>query len=84
MCVGFGIALFVLIYGGRIRNSWAIFLLCPTSIAGIALDNSPFIVAVVDGGSMIVLGNTIWYALLFGLVGVLLEKTRTPPGPGAR
>jgi len=75
MCVGFGIALFVLIYGARMKSDWAIFLLCPPSIVGMALDNAPPFFALVVGGSIILFCNTIWYALLFGLVGVLLKKT---------
>jgi len=62
LCAGFGIGLLVLLYGSRM-NSWMIFFLCPTSIAGMALDNAPPIIAIGVGSSMILIGNTIWYGV---------------------
>jgi len=73
MCVGFGIGLLVLVFGSRM-NPWMVLSLCPTSIVGLGLENAPFVVGIVVGGSVILIGNAIWYAWLFGLIGVLLEK----------
>ena len=77
LCVGFGIGLLVLLHGSRM-NSWMVFFLCPTSIVGLGFDNAPFIIGIVVVGSMILIGNAIWYAFLFGLAGALLKKTRAP------
>ena len=55
-----------------------VFFLCPTSIVGLGFDNAPFIIGIVVVGSMILIGNAIWYAFLFGLAGALLKKTRAP------
>jgi hypothetical protein len=74
LCVGFGIGLLVLLYGSRM-NPWIVFFLCPTSIVGLGFDNAPFIIGIVVVGSMILIGNAIWYAFLFVLAGVLLKKT---------
>ena len=83
LCAGFGIGLLVLLYGSRM-NSWMVFFLCPTSIVGLGLDNAPFIIRIMVGCSMILIGNAIWYAFLFGLAGVLLKKTRAPSAGTAR
>lgn len=80
LCVGFGIGLLVLLYGSRM-NSWMVFILCPTSIVGIGLDNAPPIIAIGIATSMILIGNTVWYGVLFGVAGVLLKKT--PPSVGS-
>ena len=74
LCVGFGIGLLVLLYGSR-TNPWLVLFLCPTSIAGLGFDNAPFFIGIVVVGSMVLIGNAIWYAFLFGLAGVLLKKT---------
>jgi hypothetical protein len=55
-----------------------VFFLCPTSIAGLALDNAPLIIATGVGVSMILIGNAIWYGVLFGVAGVLLKKPHAP------
>src|ERR1043166_4129606 len=80
LCVGFGIGLLVLLYGSRM-NSWIVFFLCPTSIVGMGLDNASPIIAIGVGTSMILIGNTIWYGVLFGVAGVLLKKP--PPSVGS-
>ena len=74
LCVGFGIGLLVLLYGSRM-NSWMVFFLCPTSIVGLGFDNAPFIIGTVVVSSVILIGNAIWYAVLFGVAGALLKKT---------
>ena len=73
LCLGFGIGLLVLLYGSRM-NPWLALLLCPTSIVGLGLDNAPFIIGIVVVGSMVLIGNAIWYGFLFGHGGVVLKR----------
>lgn len=81
-CVGLGIGIVVLFYGRRMSDS-ALLLLCPPSIVGIGLDNAPPVVGTVIVASAMTIGNAIWYAVLFGLAGMGLKKSRIPRGPGA-
>jgi hypothetical protein len=66
LCAGFGIALLILTYGPRM-NGWIGLLLCPTSIVGFGLDSAQSDFEVWMGISIILLGNAIWYAVLFEL-----------------
>jgi len=72
--VGFGIAVCILRWGSKIEPLIAT-LLCPTCLAGMATDSStPFTRGVVT--CLIVIGDGLWFALLFRLASGLIPESK--------